>query len=113
MPICLRNRPDIHSATGTSLAIVGGSALLGALAHSRKGGRTDQSGLAFGLMSMISAIPGVWLNRLVRGKVILILFGFLMIAVAVDLLRKKTAQSQFQTAGMPMKLTREGIGSAC
>ncbi|HAR96768.1 MAG TPA: hypothetical protein DCR97_12530, partial [Deltaproteobacteria bacterium] len=38
--------------------------------------------LAFGLMSMIGALPGVLLNRLVAGKVLLILFGFLMIAVA-------------------------------
>ena len=34
---------DVHSAIGTSLAIVGASALLGVLAHSRRGNkRTNQ-----------------------------------------------------------------------
>ena len=92
---------DVHAATGTSLAIVGGSALLGALAHSRRGDVRIKSGLAFGLMSMIGALPGVWLNRLVAGKVILLLFAFLMIAVAVEMLRKKVAHGQLQTAGAP------------
>ena len=73
---------DVHAATGTSLAIAGGSALLGAFAHSRKGDVRIKRSLAFGLMSMIGALPGVLLNRLVAGKVLLILFGFLMIAVA-------------------------------
>lgn len=57
---------DVHAATGTSLAIVGGSALVGALAHRRSGDVRIKSGLSFGLMSMISAIPGVWLNRLLE-----------------------------------------------
>jgi len=92
---------DVHAAIGTSLAIVGGSALLGAFAHSRKGDVRIKSGLAFGLMSMIGAIPGVWLNRLAAGKVILLLFAFLMIAVAMEMLRKKTAEGKLQTAGMP------------
>lgn len=55
---------------------------LGAFAHSRKGDVRIKRSLAFGLMSMIGALPGVLLNRLVAGKVLLILFGFLMIAVA-------------------------------
>jgi uncharacterized membrane protein YfcA len=60
-----------------------------------------KSDLAFGLMSMIGALPGVWLNRLIAGKVLLILFGFLMIAVAVTMLCNKTAQNQLQTARIP------------
>jgi uncharacterized membrane protein YfcA len=91
---------DVHAATGTSLAIVGGSALVGALAHSRKGDVRIKSGLAFGLMSMIGALPGVWLNRLVAGKTILLLFAFIMIVVAMEMLRKKVAQRQIQTAGV-------------
>lgn len=99
---------DVHAATGTSLAIVGGSALLGAFAHSRRGDVRIKSGLAFGLMSMVGAIPGVWLNRLVTGKVILLLFGFLMIAVAMGMLRKQTVQRQPQTAGMPCEAYTRG-----
>lgn len=92
---------DVHAATGTSLAIVGANALLGALAHSRKGNVRMKSGLIFGLMSMIGAIPGVWLNNLVEGKVILILFGFLMLAVAISMLHKKIGHPGPKDAGMP------------
>ena len=92
---------DVHAATGTSLAIVGASALLGALAHRRRGNVRMKSGLIFGLMSMTSAIPGVWLNSLVEGKVILILFGLLMIAVAIGMLHKKIGHPEPKAAGMP------------
>ena len=92
---------DVHAATGTSLAIVGASALLGALAHRRRGNVRMKSGLIFGLMSMIGAIPGVWLNHIIAGKVILILFGFLMIAVAISMLHKKIAHPEPKAAGMP------------
>lgn len=92
---------DVHAATGTSLAIVGASALFGALANSRSGNVRMKSGFIFGLMSMIGAIPGVWLNRIVAGKVILILFGFLMIAVAISMLHKKIAHPEAKAAGKP------------
>jgi len=92
---------DVHAATGTSLAIVGASALFGALANSRSGNVRMKSGFIFGLMSMIGAIPGVWLNRIVAGKVILILFGFLMIAVAISMLHKKIAHPEAKAAAIP------------
>jgi len=104
---------DVHAATGTSLAIVGASALLGALAHSRSGDVRIKSGLAFGLMSIIGAIPGVWLNRLVVGKAILILFGFLMLAVAMDMCVRRLLSGNSKLLARPVRLTREGIGFAC
>jgi uncharacterized membrane protein YfcA len=84
----------IHVATGTSLAIVGSSALLGAFFHSRRGEVRLKSGVAFGLSSMAGAIPGVWLNRFVAGNIILILFSILMIGVAIDMLRTKQSSSR-------------------
>ena len=94
-------RQDVHAATGTSLTIVGASALLGTLAHSRSGNVRMKSGLIFGLMSMIGAIPGVWLNRLVAGKVILTLFGLLMIAVAISMLHKNVVHPEPKAAAIP------------
>ncbi len=85
---------DVHSAIGTSLAIVGASALLGVLAHSRRGNVRIKSGLVFGFVSMVGAIPGVWLNHLIAGKVILFFFGLLMIVMGLGMLRKgNTSQS--------------------
>ena len=85
---------DVHAATGTSLAIVGLSALIGAFFHSRRGEVRLKSGVAFGLMSMAGAIPGVWLNSIVNGEVILILFSILLIIVAIDMLRSKPTSKQ-------------------
>jgi uncharacterized membrane protein YfcA len=85
---------DVHTATGTSLAIVGSSALLGAFFYSRRGELRLKSGIAFGLMSMIGTIPGAWLNRIMAGDVILILFSILMIALAIDMLRTMPSTRQ-------------------
>jgi uncharacterized membrane protein YfcA len=85
---------NVHAATGTSLMIVGSSALLGAFFHSRRREVLLKSGLAFGLMSMAGAIPGAWLNRIVAGEVILVLFSLLMLVVAITMLRSKTSRRQ-------------------
>jgi uncharacterized membrane protein YfcA len=84
----------VHTATGTSLAIVGSSALLGAFFHYRKGEVRLKSGIGFGVMSMVGAVPGVLLNRIVAGNIILILFSILMMAVALDMLRTKPASKE-------------------
>ena len=89
---------DAHAATGTSLAIVGTSALLGAALHGRKGNVRLRRGLAFGAVSMLTALPGVWLNRLFPGRVILLLFGCLMFVVGVRMVRREPAAP---SAGMP------------
>ncbi len=80
---------DVHAATGTSLAIVGASALLGAIAHGRKGNVRLKGGTGFGLVSMLGAQPGVWLNRLVAGRTILLLFGCLMFVVGTRMVRRQ------------------------
>jgi hypothetical protein len=80
---------DVHAATGTSLAIVGTSALLGAIAHGRRGNVRLKGGIAFGIISMLAAQPGVWLNRLVAGKELLLLFGCLMLVVGIRMVRRK------------------------
>ncbi len=95
---------DVHSATGTSLAIVSVSALIGAIAHVRSGNVQIKSGLIFGAASMIGTIPGVWLNRLVAGKVILLFFGLLMIVLGVGMLRNKTTHQSFSSAGAPFEV---------
>jgi uncharacterized membrane protein YfcA len=91
---------DVHTATGTSLAIVGISAMIGAIAHARRGRVRIKSGLAFGLTSMIGAIPGVWGNRFLSGRMLLLLFSFLMIAVGINMLRKKGSIPQSERSAV-------------
>jgi uncharacterized membrane protein YfcA len=88
---------NVHSATAMSLAIVGSSALLGAVFHSRKGDVRLRSGILLGFTSMLGAVPGVWLNRAVAGETILVLFSVLMIAVAINLLRSEPSSQKPET----------------
>ena len=43
---------------------------------------------------MIGAVPGAWLNGIVAGDVILVLFSVLMLVVAIIMLRSKTSRRQ-------------------
>ena len=91
---------DAHTATGTSLAIVGISAMIGAIAHARRGKVKAKSGLAFGFTSMIGAMPGVWVNRFLSGRMLLLLFSLLMIVVGINMLRRKSAAPQPEISGI-------------
>jgi uncharacterized membrane protein YfcA len=85
---------DIRAATATSLAIVGTSALAGAIPHARAGRVNGHVALFFGLVGIAGAFVGTWLNHLVAGAWILLLFGVLMLAVAARMwLRKAPGQS--------------------
>jgi uncharacterized membrane protein YfcA len=73
---------DVRTATATSLAIVGTSALSGAILHARAGRVNVRVALFFGLVGIAGAFAGTWLNHLVAGAWILLLFGVLMLVVA-------------------------------
>jgi uncharacterized membrane protein YfcA len=95
---------NVHSATGTSLAIVCSSALLGAFLHSRRGDVRLKSGVLLGFMSMLGAVPGVWLNRVVAGETILALFSILMIVIAINILRSESSSSHKSEGCLPCEL---------
>lgn len=72
----------VHEATATSLAIVGATALAGAVPHAREGRVALRTALAFGGAGIAGAFAGTWANARVAGPVILLLFGALMLVVA-------------------------------
>lgn len=74
---------DVQSATATSLAIVGASALAGAVPHARAGRVNLRVALFFGLFGIAGAFAGTWLNHQVSGAWVLFLFGLLMLVVAI------------------------------
>lgn len=78
---------DVHEATATSLAIVGATAIAGAVPHARAGRVALGTALLFGGAGIGGAFAGVALNRLVSGPVLLVLFGLLMLLVAARMLR--------------------------
>src|SRR5687767_15003299 len=73
---------EVQAATATSLAIVGASALAGALPHARAGRVNVRVAAAFGLFGIAGAFAGTWLSHQVSGAWILLLFGLMMVAVA-------------------------------
>lgn len=77
-----------HAATTTSLAIVGLNALFGMAGHMRAGNVQPRTGLVFGVLGIAGALIGTWLNKLVPGNVLLVLFAVVMLIAAVAMLRR-------------------------
>lgn len=74
---------DPLSAVGMSLAIVGATSLVGALFHCGRGTIDLRKGALFGGFGLGGAYFGSWLTPLVSGEVLLLVFAFLMMAVAL------------------------------
>jgi uncharacterized membrane protein YfcA len=84
----------VHEATATSLAIVGTTALIGAIVQSRAGRVDARTALTFGGAGIGGAFGGTWLNARVSGPAILLLFGVLMLFVALRMaMRKRSADT--------------------
>ena len=73
----------VREATATSLVIVGATALIGVAPHARAGRVAPMTALLFGGAGIGGAFVGTYLNSLVSGPVMLLLFGILMLIVAV------------------------------
>jgi uncharacterized membrane protein YfcA len=83
----------VQGATGTSLAIVGLNAAIGAIDYLRRGRSLPKTAIAFGVSGIPGAFAGVWLNHQLRGELIMVLFALLMIAAAVSMLRRSAARA--------------------
>lgn len=83
-----------QSATATSLAIVGASALAGAVPHARAGRVNPRVAVLFGLVGFVGAFAGSWLNHQVSGPWILLLFGLLMLGVAARMWRRRRSAAE-------------------
>lgn len=90
---------DVPAATATSLAIVGASALAGALPHARAGRVNLRVAAAFGVFGIAGAFAGTWLNHRVAGEWILLLFGLLMVIVAARMWMRRPSQPREAASG--------------
>ena len=98
----------VQSAAGTSLAIVGLNALVGALDHLRRGRSLPKTGIAFGLSGVLGALAGAWLNHQLPADLLLTLFAVLMLVAAWNLVRRRVApeRSAFSEQYTPAAWTR-------
>jgi uncharacterized membrane protein YfcA len=102
---------SVQSATATSLAIVGASALAGSIPHARAGRVNLRVALFFGLFGVAGAFAGTYLNQRVDGPWILLLFGVLMLGVAARmwLRRALPAAATSTTVGLSWKAPAAGL----
>ncbi len=77
-------------AIATSLLVVGVTSLFATIQHARDGNVRWTIALVFGALAMVGAYGGGRLAALVPGPLLLGLFGMLMLATGIAMLRKKT-----------------------
>ena len=91
-----------HLAIGTSAVAVAASAAAGLVGHARAGTVKWPCAIVFALSGVIGAAGGAALGKLVDGGKLLALFGALMVAIGLLMLRPR------RSAGDPdVRLTRE------
>lgn len=80
-----------HVAIGTSALAVSVNAFANLIAHSRAGNVKWPCAVVFGLSGVVGAFAGSTLDKLVDGQKLLFVFGLVMVAVALAMLRPRRA----------------------
>lgn len=85
-------------AVGMSLAIVGGTTLVGSILGARSGLVHTKAAILFSLTGIIGALAGSQLTHLVSPPVLLLIFAGLMIVVALRMFRPRPDESAREPA---------------
>src|SRR5690242_11471736 len=80
-------RAEPKAAIATSLFVVGATSVVGTLVHARARNVRWKTGGLFGAAAMAGAFGGGRLARFVPGALLLVLFGAVMVATAIAMLR--------------------------
>lgn len=100
-----------HVAVTASLIIVGMNALVGMVFHYRTGHVRIKRSLLFGLYGLLASYLGARLSSLLPGSILLMLFGLLMLVIALTMLRpKKQVQETTYQAWWMILLGGLGVG---
>lgn len=83
---------DPHVAIGTSALAVSVNAFANLIAHSRAGTVKWPCAIVFGLSGVAGAFWGSTLGKLIDGEKLLFLFGLVMVAVALAMLRPRQVE---------------------
>lgn len=99
-------------AIAMSLIVVGATSLMGALQHWRARNIDVHAAIVFGIISMIAAYGGGWLSQFVAGSTQLAIFGVVMLAASLSMLRSSARAEPERTHGRPATapLVAAGIG---
>ncbi|HEY5928246.1 MAG TPA: sulfite exporter TauE/SafE family protein [Kofleriaceae bacterium] len=98
------------AAIASSLFVVGVTSAAASVAHARAGRVRWRTGVIFGAAGMVGAYAGGQLAAFIPGRVLMIMFGLMMAATAVAMLRKPRAVEPPRTNDLPiLKVIVEGI----
>lgn len=96
------------AAIASSLFVVGVTSAAGAVGHARAGRVRWRTGLVFGAAGMVGAYAGGHLAAFIPGRILMIMFGLIMAATAVAMLRPSALEPR--TGDLPVgKLLAEGL----
>ena len=100
-----------HEAVGMSLAVVGATSILGSFMHWRRGNVDICSGLLFGIAGIIGALLGSPLTKLVSPDALLLIFGLLMLVVAISMIwRRNHSTNESPHKPHPVQGVLAGLG---
>ncbi|MBX7173378.1 MAG: sulfite exporter TauE/SafE family protein [Pyrinomonadaceae bacterium] len=80
---------EAHDAVGMSLAVVGGTSLVGSLLHYWRGTLDLKTGMTFGVLGIIGALIGSPLTHLLSPPALMLTFAFLMLVIATLMIRRQ------------------------
>lgn len=102
------------TSIATSLFVVGTTSVVGMTVHARAGNVRWKIGGSFGLAAMAGAYGGGSLAHLIPGRVLLVLFGVIMVVTATAMLKKR-GDGESAAASVPQRsahpLSALGLGA--
>ncbi len=99
---------DVHTAIGTSLAIVGGIAIEGAL--QQRDSVQWKSGLLLGVCGIAGSIPGSLLSPYFSSATLLLIFSGIMIVASISMMRSRGSDAQRETNASLWVIFLAGLG---
>jgi uncharacterized membrane protein YfcA len=98
------------AAIASSLFVVGVTSATAAISHARAGRVRWKTGIVFGAAGMVGAFAGGRLAAYIPGRVLMIVFGLMMAATAVAMIRKPRTLATPTVGDLPVgKVVVEGI----
>jgi uncharacterized membrane protein YfcA len=99
---------DVHTAIGTSLAIVGGIAIEGAF--QQRASVQWKSGLLLGVCGIAGSVPGSLLSPYFSSASLLLLFSGIMIIASISMLRSRGSDAPRDTTAPLWVIFIAGLG---
>lgn len=101
-----------HMAIGTGALAVSVNAYANVVAHARRGNVRWREAAVFAVVGALGALAGSSLGKATDGQALLFLFGLVMVAVGLSMLRPRRERAADSPAATPATLARLGALAA-